>query len=497
MHLVSVDPATGDEVGRVSRAGTATVDEAFEEARHAAVAWSVTPWKTRAALLAKWRRIVSQKRAEISRLVTLESGKPLAEALMADVLPALEFAKHLERMGEASLQPRAVRLHNPLLWGRRSVIHREPVGVVGVISPWNYPLCIPATGILTALMAGNGVVLKPAPQTPLTGQWLVDSLQEAGFPAGIAMVVHGEGDVGRAVVERSDAVIFTGSVPTGRSVEATCGKRAIPVCLELGGKDPMIIMPGRRREGTHGAAVWAAFTNAGQTCASVERLYVQAKELPDTQDDLVARAMELRVGHGLGPVDMGPLIDDHAVKWVMAHIKDAEKRGAEILCGGEILDDGPRFIAPTVLGGVDHDMQCMTEETFGPTLPIMGYGSTDDAVTLANDTTYGLTASVWGDGAEGVASRLQAGTVMIDECLYTYAAPETPWSGWKDSGPGVSHGPDPFDAVTHVRHIHQAKGKPDPWHYPYDEDLTAFLEGGIDFLHEGSLRGGIQALRRR
>lgn len=549
-RLASLDPATGETVGDVEVASRQAVADAVAAARGAQVAWAATPAKDRAAVFARFRRILTDRRDEAARLVTRESGKPAVEAMMADVLTTLETAKHIERRGPKVMAATRVRLHNPILVGRTSRVERHPVGVVAVVAPWNYPLAIPATGVLTALMAGNGAVLKPSEKTPLVGAWFVARLREAlaasGAPDGLVGVVQGAGDVGATLVASDvDAVLFTGSVATGKKVAGLCAPRLAATVLELGGKDPMVVLPGARRETTLRGAVWGAFTNAGQTCAAVERLYVPAAEDTVWRGALRGAAMALRVGNGLDAgVDMGPLIDDDAVRRVRAQVRDAEKRGATVLCGGDVRDDlGPRFFAPTVLADVDHGMAVMRDETFGPLLPMMTYDGTradtagtgdavsatadadhaagataddalrataddaagmaaeDEAVRLANDSDYGLCASVWGPraAARRVAARLDAGTVMVNECVYTYAAPETPWGGWKDSGTGTSHGRWGFDAVTRLRHMHEASGKAvSAWHFPYDERLASFLDAGIRFLHDGGVARagrGVKALR--
>lgn len=492
MVLKSIDPATGDVVGEVETATRSSVGQAVEAARRAQVSWGAMPATDRADVVQRFRRLLADRRTEAAGLVTRESGKPKVEAMMADVFTTLETARFLAKQAPALLASRRVPLGNPLVYDRRSTVTPEPLGVVGVVAPWNYPLSIPATGVLTALVAGNAVVLKPSEQTPLTGAWLADLLHEAGVPRGALQVVQGDGTVGGALVASDvDGVLFTGSVETGHKVHAECAPRFAPACLELGGKDPMVVLDGARAPVAQAGAAWGAFTNAGQTCAAVERLYVPTTESAGWTAGLGSAAEGLTLGHGLEPTtQMGPVIDDPAAKRILNQVKDAEKRGARIVTGGEVREDlGPRFIAPTVLADVDNDMPVMQDETFGPVLPIMGHAGTDDAVRLANDSRYGLSASVWGPRpiAEAVAARIDAGTVTVNDCLYTYAAPETPWGGWKESGVGLSHGIWGLGEVTRIRHINAGPGRSaSPWYYPYDEDLEALMDGGIRFLHGGA-----------
>lgn len=502
--LVSTDPASGEPVGSVPVATRSSVTQAVESARSAQEAWAGTDVRDRVRVLQRFRRILARDRDELTALLTRENGKPRIESLMADLIPTLETAKHLERLAPRALAPSRFRLRNPLTMERTSSIERAPLGVVGIIAPWNFPLSIPATGALSALVAGNGVVLKPSEHTPLIAQAMVDRLHEAGVPEGLLRVVHGKGPVGAALAQSDvDGMVFTGSVATGQKVAAAANERCIPTLLELGGKDPALVLPGADAAATTRGISWGAFTNAGQACASVERCFVPTAEAADWQARFQVAADALRVGPGLEPdVEMGPVIDDAAVRRIRDHIQDAEKRGAHVIAGGDVLDElGPRFIAPTVIADADPSMTCMREETFGPTLPIMAADG-EDAVAAANDCDYGLTASVWGPSkqAEPVAHRMEAGTVTINDCVYTFAAPETPWSGWKRSGNGTSHGPNALDAVTQIRHINRARhGRQSKWHHPYDEGLDDLMGGATGFLHGGGkeARRMLRGLRRR
>ncbi len=493
--LKSRDPANDEVIGEVPVASVTDVRDAVAAAKAAQPAWAAQGAEERAKRMLRFRDLLLAQRDEVARLITRESGKPLIESHMVDILSTLETAKHLGRHGVEELRPRKVRLHNVLLYDRRSTVHRRPLGVVAVIAPWNYPLALASTGVLTALFAGNAVVFKPSTETPLVGKWIVDALRESGVPEDVVSCVQGDGaTVGNALVESpdTDGVLFTGSVPVGRKVASGCASRFKPNILELGGKDPMVVLPKARFDLTVAGALWGAFTNAGQTCAAVERLYVPRAQEEAYVKALAEKAAGLRLGHGLEKgTQMGPVINDRAVETVLGQIKDAERKGATVEAGGHIRDDlGPRFIEPTILSGVDHTMTCMTEETFGPHLPIMAYDTLDEAVALANDSEFGLSASVWGPTreAEAVAARIQAGTVTVNDCLYTYAAPETPWGGWKHSGIGASHGRWGLEDVTHWQHIgtSPAGRARSPWYYPYDETLESFIDAGLRFLHGGA-----------
>lgn len=496
--LTSVNPATGQTIDGVDIADADDVQDAVEAARSAQKAWGARTPDERLAVLEVFSDLLMGQRESVASLITQEAGKPLAEARVADILPTLEMVAYLGRHGEAVLSGERFRLANPLLMDRTSEIHREPLGVVGIISPWNYPFSIPATQLLSALYAGNGVVLKPSEKTPLIGQRLVELLWEAGVPPDLVRLVQGPGQpTGQALVQADiDLLVFTGSVTTGKTVATELADRLIPHILELGGKDPMLVLEDANIELAARGAVWGAFTNAGQTCSAVERVYVHETIAEAFIEHVVEETQAVRVGLGdQADVDMGPLIDDAQLARVEAHVEDATAKGAQVLTGGQRLKElGDRFYAPTVLTGVDHGMDVMVEETFGPLLPIMPISDDRQAVELANATAYGLTASVWTPDtrrAETIAHELEAGTVTINDCVYTYAACETPWGGIKASGLGHTHGRAGLEAMTRAKHINKARGgrARSPWYYPYDEDLEQVTDEGLEFLYGSKLKG--------
>ncbi|MDX1612123.1 MAG: aldehyde dehydrogenase family protein, partial [Candidatus Thermoplasmatota archaeon] len=348
------------------------------------------------------------------------------------------------------------------------------------------------------LFAGNGVVLKPSEKTPLVGQLLADLLTEAGIPEDLLQVVQGPGEpTGRSLVEAGpDLLVFTGSVATGRKVATELAGQLTPHVLELGGKDPMLVLDDADLDLAARGAAWGAFTNAGQTCAAVERIYVHEDVAQPFLDRVVAQAQAIRVGRGDAPgTDMGPMIDQDARAACHAQVEDARKHGATVLTGGEPLDElGPTYYPPTVLTDVTPEMVVMREETFGPVLPIQVVADDEEALALANDSPYGLSASVWTtDRTRGlaIARRLTAGTVTLNDCLYTYAACETPWGGAKDSGHGHTHGRWGLLAMTRLKHINRARPRRagSPWYFPYDEDLDRVADEGFEFLYGSKLKG--------
>lgn len=495
--LVSVDPATGERIDEVEPTQPKAVEHAVARAREAQPAWADRPLEERLSILETFQRDLLDDRKAVARSIMREAGKPAVEAQVADVMPTLDMVRFLADHGADAIEGESFRMQNPMLMDRRSDVRLEPVGTVGIIAPWNYPLGIPGTQATTALFAGNSVVLKPSELTPLVGAGLVDRLHDAGVPEDVLQLVQGAGDVGAALVQAGpDKLLFTGSVETGRQVSQAAADRGVMTTLELGGKDPMLVLDDANVELATRGAVWAAFTNCGQTCSAVERAYVPSS-LADRFVEAVVEATEaLRVGPGSDPdTEVGPLIREDAVDRVEAQVEDAVEKGARIETGGERLPDlGERFYAPTVLTDVDAAMTVMTEETFGPLLPIQVVDDVGEAVELANDTSYGLTASVWTtrpERADEIADQLEAGTVTINDHAYTYAACETPWGGVKDSGRGRTHGRWGLEDVTRLKHVNHARGgrAASPWYYPYDEDLDRLGDEGLELLYGDKLAG--------
>jgi acyl-CoA reductase-like NAD-dependent aldehyde dehydrogenase len=371
---------------------------------------------------------------------------------------------------------------------------REPYGVIGIVSPWNYPFSIPATETLAALVAGNAVVLKPSELTPLVALELAALLHAAGVPKDVFQVVIGDGATGATLLQSSadapgiDKLVFTGSVATGKRIAALAAERLLPVVLELGGKDPMIVLGDADIDVASSAAVWGAFVNAGQACLSVERCYVHRSLYEKFLRACVEKTQKLRVGDGMNPeTDVGPMIHERQLRIVETHVEDAQARGARVLEGGSRLPDlGPNFYSPTVLADVSHEMRIMREETFGPVLPVMAFDDDDEAVRLTNDSDFGLAASVWTrDSARGerLARRIQAGTVMVNDVISCFGISEAPHGGWKASGVGRTHGRFGLEEMVRVKYldIDRMPGMKKVWWYGYGARFARQMEGFLDF----------------
>lgn len=459
-EVISYDPATGEEVGRAPLSTPEDVARAVARAREAQKAWAALSFRERASFVMRAREVVLAEMEEIAALVSRESGKPPAEAVSMEIVPTLDLMQFFARKTERMLRPERIGIGLYNLLGRTSTIEYRPLGVVGIISPWNFPWATPLDEVVMALMAGNAVVVKPSELTPLVGLKIADVFKRAGLPEGVLQVLTGDGSTGAALVEACvDKVMFTGSVNTGRRVAEAAARKLIPVVLELGGKDPMIVFEDADLGAAVEAAVWGAFANSGQACASVERCYVHERVAEEFTSRVVEKVRTLKQGAGGGEaVDIGAMSSERQLHIVEEHVGEALRRGARALTGGARLEDAHGYFhTPTVLTNVDHTMTVMREETFGPVLPIMTFRDEREAVRLANDSPFGLTASVWTrDIARGrrVARQVEAGTVMVNEVLYTHGIAQTPWGGVKQSGLGRTHGRLGLLELVAPHHVH-------------------------------------------
>ena len=488
----ATNPATGEPFAQASLLDAAQAAEAIAAARAAFPAWSRTSFAERAGLLDRWREAIVDEADDIARLIEREQGKTAAEALVAEVLPSLEALKHLSEHGEDLLRDEPLGPGQLLLAHKRARLVYAPYGVILAIKPWNYPWGQSLPVLAAALVAGNTVVLKPAPATTLVGLRMGALARKAGLPDGVVGVLAVDDGVAASLVEdpRVGKIVFTGSVGTGRKVMAAAAKNLTPVVLELGGKDAAIVCRDADLEFAARGIVWNAFMNAGQTCSSVERVYVERPVVEPFLAKVLEEARRVRLKDEAGAGEVGPLTLERQRRVVEAHLADAVARGARVLLGGERPGGPGLFYKPTVVVDVDHGMTLMKEETFGPVLPVMAVDSLDEAIRLANDSDYGLTASGWTRSAQ-TAERLQrelvAGVVSINDHSSSFAEPQAPWGGMKASGIGRIHGRAGLREMVQPKYVSFDSGsKPALWWYPYDGDYKALLSGVAPALYAKS-----------
>ena len=488
--IVTTNPATGEVLAELACATPAEVQQAVVRAREAQPAWQATPIPQRIAILRRFQRLLLEQRDEVANLLCREAGKPVVEALATEVMVVLDAAEFCVRNIHRFMADRPLPHGNPAMKTKRGKLVREPYCVIGIISPWNYPFSTPAVESIGALMTGNAVVLKPSEFTPLVALKLQELLHAAGVPDGIFQVVIGEGPTGAALVEAApDKLLFTGSVGTGKKVAEAAARRLVNVVLELGGKDPMLVLDDADLDIASSGAVWGAFMNAGQTCLSVERCYVHRSLYGPFLQACREKVSRLRVGNGIGSeVELGPMINQRQLQIVEAHVEDAVARGARLLAGGKRLPElGPNFYAPTLLAGVTHDMRLMQEETFGPVLPVASFDSDEEAIFLANDSEYGLAASVWTRNrrrGDAIAARLKAGTVMVNDVISCFGIAEAPHGGFKMSGIGRSHGEMGLSEMVQVKYVDNdlLPRMPKVWWFGYSPQLAQQMSGFMDLL---------------
>ncbi|MBW3657029.1 MAG: succinate-semialdehyde dehydrogenase (NADP(+)) [Actinobacteria bacterium] len=450
-------PFTEEVLGSVPSCTAEDVAEAVRRARSAQRAWARTPVRTRAEVLRRYHDLVLERQEEALDLIQLEAGKVRAHAF-EEVADAAIVAAYYARTGPGHLAPRRREGALPGLTRTREL--RHPKGVVGFIAPWNYPLSMAITDVLPALLAGNGAVLKPAQTTPFTALWAVDMAYEAGLPEGLLQVVTGRGSVlGTPMIDAVDFITFTGSTEVGRSVGEQAGRRLIGCSLELGGKNAMLVLDDADVDDAVQGAVAGCFASAGQLCISIERLFVAEAIADEFTARFVAAVEDLVLSASLAyGGELGSLASRSQLETVEQHVDDARAKGATILTGGRRrLDVGPLFYAPTVLADVTEDMRLFADETFGPVVTISRFTDVDDAVERANDSPYGLNASVWtGDTRRGreVAARLEVGTVNVNEAYAAaWASVDAPMGGFKDSGLGRRHGREGITKYTEVQTV--------------------------------------------
>ncbi|KAF0957006.1 aldehyde dehydrogenase family protein [Rhodococcus sp. T7] len=500
-HVDVVNPATGEVVGTVETMSPEEVDRLAHRLRAAQPEWEALGPKKRAKHLLAWLNWIVDNKDHLLGLVHREAGKSWGDASI-ELMVCVEVINYYAKHGEKFLAEEGRRIHGPASFNKKLRILRRPYQLVGIITPWNYPLAMPMMDVPGALMSGAAVLTKPSEITPLAWAEVVRAWNdEIGAPPVLGCAT-GRGPAGRAVVDAVDMIQFTGSTRTGRSIGIRAAERLIPASLELGGKDPMIVLSDADLDRAVRGAVWGGLFNAGQSCVAIERIYAESAVYDEFVDRLVAEVRTLRQGHdaqGAFAAEYGAMATEAQLELVERHVADAVSKGARVLTGGRRSDEG-LFYPATVLVDVDHSMACMREETFGPLLPVMKVDSEDQAVTLANDSVYGLAGSVWTSStARGrrVGSRVEAGGMNINNAMTNVFQFPLPMGGWKQSGLGHRFGgPNGVRKFTRQQAFvsERLPFKNEMHWYPYSPSKGALVERALRLtgLHDWRRRLGLR-----
>lgn len=487
--IVSRNPRTGEVLKEIPKTPLDAIPQVFERATNAQLLWSKVSVKQRARKMIHVQQVLCRRLDEVARIIHLENGKPEIEAITSELIPCIETLEYYSKIAPKKLKDHHIRFRNPFMNYRKSTIVHQPMGVVAVISPWNFPFWLSFGDIACALLAGNAVIYKPSEYASLIGQILQDVFDEAGLPADLLQTVIGEGDLGAAIIDQRPAKIsFTGSVKTGKAIMRQASQYLIPVSLELGGKDAMIILPDADLDYATSAALWGGFTNSGQACASTERLIVHES----ISSEFISRLKD-KVSKLSPESDLGVCTMEKQKQVYEDHLQDARNRNLEFFAGGEMSSDHQRML-PTLVGGKDvENSKIYNEETFGPVIAITTFRTVQEAIDKANKSAYGLLASVITKNislGEEIARELQVGTALINEVIYTAGMAETPWGGQKDSGFGRKYSEDGLYEFTYRKHINRpAVGFltfKSWWWFPYTQYQSQFFRAWA-----GIYKGGV------
>jgi acyl-CoA reductase-like NAD-dependent aldehyde dehydrogenase len=488
--LESFNPATGELVATVETLTPARVQAVVDDVAEVQPFWAQLSLEDRARYLRRAGDVLLAELDELSELLTNEQGKPRVETYTMELLPTVDSLKWIADNGPQILADEKLSMPT-FLKTKKAKFTFEPIGVVGVIAPWNYPWSIPFGEVAIALMAGNGVVLKPASLTPLIGDRIRMLFEKAGLPEGLVRTIHGGGKVGDALVKSTAGkIFFTGSVEVGQKVGIECAKRMKGSVLELGGKDPQIVCADADLANAVSGAVWGGFANAGQTCSGIERVYVHRDVADAFLEGVVRETERLTVGDPREwTTEIGPMVSEEQAAIVTELVDDAIENGAKRLTGGPVKVEGMKgtFIAPTILTGVNHEMRIMREEIFGPVLPVMTVDSEEEAIRLANDSQFGLGASIWTkdrEKGERMAHQIESGMVWINDHSFSHGACQCAWGGVKDSGLGRSHSKFGFYECVNIKQLAWEPGwTRDMWWQPYDRKLADAIRSSAQLLY--------------
>ena len=484
------NPATGEVIANVPDMGADEVRALVEKARRVQPGWDALGFDGRAKVLLRAQKWIIENRERVIETIISETGKTYEDAQLAEVSYGAAACGFWAKSAEKYLGDEKVKSSSLFVKGKKLISRYKPLGVIGVIGPWNYPLTNSFGDCIPALAAGNAAILKPSEVTPLTALLMAEMLEQCGMPAGVFQVATGRGETGRALIGEVDMIMFTGSTATGRKVAVAAAERLIPCALELGGKDPMIVLRDADLERAANAAAYYGMMNSGQTCISIERVYVEEPVYDEFVAKVTDKVRALRQGGSSAPGsnEIGSMTFPPQLDLVDGHVKDAVAKGAKVLTGGHKREGAGIFFEPTVLVDVDHTMEAMTEETFGPTLPIMKVRDAEEAIRMANDSIYGLGGSVFTKDLERgvqIAKRIESGAVCVNDAVINYVALELPMGGAKASGLGSRHGANGIRKFCQQQSIVVSRSFPkrELHQYPYTAKNTKLLGKALAFLY--------------
>jgi len=496
----SFNPGTLESIGKVINTNMADMPQIFEKAREAQKIWASYSFHKRRKHILKMRKYIVENAERLAEIVSRDNGKSRIDALATEVIPCALSANWYSKKAKSILKPKKIKMGNILFFNKKNKMIRVPIGVVGIISPWNYPLSIPFGEVIMGLMAGNAIVLKVAAATIMVGKAIDDIVKAGELPDGLfTHIVGSGGQVSGAFFENKvNKIFFTGSVPTGKILMKNAAETLTPLSLELGGKDPMIVLEDADLERAANGAAWAGYQNAGQSCGGVERIYVQESVYNHFIKLMKEKTEKIRHGVDIDfNIEMGAMTTKEQKKIVEDHIKDAVKNGAKVIAQSqEISIDGKKpkgYFTPAVLmTDVNHSMTIMQEETFGPVLPVMKFKTIEEAIELANDSTMALTSSIWTKNTslgKRIAAKLESGVTTINDHLYSHGQAEAPWGGWKESGLGRTHSLLGLEEMTHAKVINWdvLRVKRNLWWFPFNQKTYIALLDALYFVFPKSI----------
>ena len=491
-RIALTNPANMEPLGEITCASKDGVDAAVAKARAAQPAWAALSVEQRITHILKLRETILDNKESIIETVVRETGKPLQDALTFEVYAICDFITYFTRQAKKILQEKTSPIHGVLRFTKKLRIHYKPLGVVGVISPWNGPFVLTANPCVQAMLTGNTVVAKGSEVTPYCAKIFEDLCIKAGLPEGVCQVLMGDGETGSHLTAADiDKISFTGSVATGKRVAIACIEKLIPYSLELGGKDAMIVCADANLEEAAHAAVWGSCVNTGHFCCGTERIYVEESAYDEFLKRVVDIASVLRQGqqHGVDE-DLGAVFWDRQMAIIESHVEDAKQRGAKVHCGGQRLNKKGLYYPATVLTDVSDDWDLMQQETFGPIIPVVKVTSIDEALEKSNGTSYGLHGSVWSKDekkAIEIAKRMDTGSVAVNDIGVMYGVPTAPFGGVKESGSGSIHGERGLHNYCHTQPIISGKYGGSRIGYPYSQKTYRQLEKFLNFMYKNPI----------